>query len=185
MSIKEIEIQIASQCGPLLNGVKISNLLNISTRDNHYIEELFKGSDISYEKVYADERRSSYILYKKKDLLSYLNKEESRKLLKSLSYNSEDLSEIFRVFSKRYSDYMKKEGEFPHEMGIFLGYPIKDVIDFINNKGRNCLFTGYWKVYNNLNTALMIFETYNRARDEVLRMISDGRSIRNIIEAKK
>lgn len=80
---------------------------------------------------------------------------------------------------------MKKEGEFPHEMGIFLGYPIKDVIDFINNKGRNCLFTGYWKVYNNLNTALMIFETYNRARDEVLRMISDGRSIRNIIEAKK
>lgn len=91
MSIKEIERQIASQCGPLLNGVKISNLLNISTRDNHYIEELFKGSDISYEKVYADERRSSYILYKKKDLLSYLNKEESRKLLKSLSYNSEDL----------------------------------------------------------------------------------------------
>ena len=30
-----------------------------------------------------------------------------------------------------------KCGEFPHEIGIFLGYPVEDVRGFIANEGRN------------------------------------------------
>ena len=37
--------------------------------------------------------------------------------------------------------------KFPHEIGIFLGYPLADVAGFIRNKGRNCKCIGTWKVY--------------------------------------
>ncbi len=31
-------------------------------------------------------------------------------------------------------------GEFPHEIGLFLGYPLHDVIGFIFNRGKNSYF---------------------------------------------
>lgn len=39
--------------------------------------------------------------------------------------------------------------DFPHEIGLFLGYPLGDVIGFIENHGQNCLCSGVWKVYTN------------------------------------
>ena len=37
---------------------------------------------------------------------------------------------------------------FPHEIGLFLGYPFEDVMGFIENKGENYLCSGCWKVYS-------------------------------------
>lgn len=42
---------------------------------------------------------------------------------------------------------MEKGGEFPHEIGLFLGYPLGDVKGFIKHRGQNCKCTGCWKVY--------------------------------------
>lgn len=36
---------------------------------------------------------------------------------------------------------------FPHEIGLFLGYPLHDVKGFIDNKGENACCCGCWKVY--------------------------------------
>ena len=44
-------------------------------------------------------------------------------------------------------------GAFPHEIGLFLGYPIDDVVAFIANKGRNCLCCGCWKCYTDAEAA--------------------------------
>ena len=38
---------------------------------------------------------------------------------------------------------------FPHEIGLFLGYPVEDVLGFIENAGQNCKCCGCWKVYCN------------------------------------
>lgn len=46
--------------------------------------------------------------------------------------------------------YQTIQEDFPHEMGILLGYPVEDVEGFIINNGKNELYTGYWKVYDNL-----------------------------------
>ena len=35
------------------------------------------------------------------------------------------------------ADRLCCEGEFPHEIGVFLGYPLADVIGFIENRGKN------------------------------------------------
>lgn len=57
----------------------------------------------------------------------------------------------------------------PHEVGIFLGYPLADVDAFIQNKGRNYLLNGYWKVYSDVPRAEQIFNSYDKAKIKVLK----------------
>lgn len=37
--------------------------------------------------------------------------------------------------------------DFPHEIGVFLGYPLGDVVGFIENRGKNFTCCGCWKSY--------------------------------------
>ena len=41
------------------------------------------------------------------------------------------------------------------------------MIGFIDNKGQNCLLSGYWKVYREPEKALERFRLYDRAREEL------------------
>ena len=49
---------------------------------------------------------------------------------------------------------------FPHEIGLFLGYPLDDVVGFIENKGENYLCSGCWKVYSDERDAKECFCKY-------------------------
>ena len=66
---------------------------------------------------------------------------------------------------------------FPHEIGLFLGYPLDDVIGFIRNEGRNCKYTGFWKVYCNEEEAARIFEKFRKCRDVYMRLWQQGKSV--------
>ena len=57
----------------------------------------------------------------------------------------------------------------PHEIGIFLGYPLPDVKAFILNSGKNYLLNGYWKVYSNVPNAIRTFEAFDQAKRNALR----------------
>ena len=43
---------------------------------------------------------------------------------------------------------MKNEQGFPHEIGVILGYPVEDVIEFEKHQGKNCKYCGCWKRYS-------------------------------------
>ncbi len=45
--------------------------------------------------------------------------------------------------------------EFPHEVGVFLGYPLGDVIAFERYAGTGYAYSGYWKTYGNVSAARM------------------------------
>ncbi len=38
---------------------------------------------------------------------------------------------------------MNQGKQFPHEMGLLLGYPVEDVVGFMENNGKNYLYSGY------------------------------------------
>jgi len=65
-------------------------------------------------------------------------------------------------------------GDFPHEIGVFLGYPLADVIGFIENAGQNCLCTGCWKAYTNECEAQRTFALYKKCRDVYTRLFDQG-----------
>ena len=63
---------------------------------------------------------------------------------------------------------------FPHEIGVFLDYPLDDVIAFIMNKGENCPLTGCWKAYTDEAGARKTFALYRKCRDVYLRCFARG-----------
>ena len=82
-------------------------------------------------------------------------------------------------------DFSEKGMGFPHEIGMFLGYPVADIRGFIENEGRKYLMIGYWKVYSNLSQARMIFKEYDRAKECAVQEYLTGKSIREISMKKK
>ena len=64
--------------------------------------------------------------------------------------------------------------DFPHEIGIFLGYPVDDVLGFVKNGGANCLFCGFWKVYSEPEKARKAFDKYVYCRNHLCNNIDRG-----------
>lgn len=178
----EIKTQLALQCAPLLTGIKISNLLVVDKSNKKAVVKLFHGSEISLLVVYESDCKVTFLLYRKKELLGYLQRSRVREVMGQLGYGVHEMNLILREFSLRYRSYMTGQGTFPHEIGLLLGYPVEDVTGFMENEGRNYLYAGYWKVYGNLPETMELFDKFNQAREMVIRMISKGASIHHILE---
>jgi hypothetical protein len=71
-----------------------------------------------------------------------------------------------------------REKDFPHEIGIFLGYPLEDVKGFIANCGQRCKYCGLWKVYGDVPRAKAMFECYKNCRVRLCRELEKGKPLR-------
>lgn len=49
--------------------------------------------------------------------------------------------------------------QYPHEIGLFLGYPLADVWGFVHHKKCQCC--GYWKVYENKREKESLFKQFD------------------------
>ena len=182
-SIDGMELQLALQCAPLIAGLKISNLLNISREDFRKLKEIIKDSHISWCLWMETEYKMTILLYHRQSLEDYIRQERVRGLLRELGYRSFNVEDILEEFRMRYEQYMREESGFPHEMGLLLGYPAEDVEGFMRNKGANFLYTGYWKVYEDKERKLKLFERVERATESMVQLLSAGIGMEEIIRS--
>lgn len=82
-------------------------------------------------------------------------------------------------------DRLKGNVSFPHEVGIFLGYPIEDVISFEENHGKFCKYCGYWKSYCNPEDARECCDRYRQCSQMCMQWFDEGYSIPQIIKKYK
>lgn len=68
-------------------------------------------------------------------------------------------------------------GGFPHEIGVFLGYPLEDVVGFIRNNGRNFTYSGFWKAYGDPEAAKKRFAQYEKCAKIYRQLHQGGKSI--------
>jgi hypothetical protein len=76
--------------------------------------------------------------------------------------------------------YLKKQfgrEPFPHEVGFFLGYPIDDVLGFVEHKGQNYKLCGYWKVYGDVEQAKLCFRQYDMCRGHLQTVMNAGSTL--------
>ena len=74
-------------------------------------------------------------------------------------------------------------GEFPHEVGLFLGYPPEDVAAFCRHRGRDFKVCGCWKVYCDVEGALRCFRRYRRCREALCRRLEEGKALTQLFRA--
>ena len=71
--------------------------------------------------------------------------------------------------------------EFPHEIGLFLGYPPEDVQGFLDH--RPCKCTGCWKVYGDENKAKKTFDLYKKCERVYCQQLARGIDIKRLTVA--
>nr|WP_312578545.1 DUF3793 family protein [Sedimentibacter sp.] len=181
MNLKDINTQLALQCAPLITGLKASNLLIVQNENVNKVKQILKNTDIFYYVLLAAEKKTTMLLYKPHQLDLFISDKRIRNMLITKGYQEFTLASLLQLFQVRYEDYRTGGKYFPHEMGLFLGYPIEDVEGFIKNKGKNFLYTGYWKVYENLSEKLKLFQKFELAKETLIQLVSYGMSIAEVI----
>ena len=53
---------------------------------------------------------------------------------------------------------------------------------FILNKGKKSLYTGYWKVYDDVQGKKELFRMYELAKETLIQLVFNGISIAEIID---
>lgn len=179
---EDIEIQIAFQCAPFIAGLKMSNLLICWHNELDKLKHILKQAGLSFFVVAETDRKAAVLVFDRYQLEAYLRERKVRQIFQDMGYQDFALGKLLLAFRLRYEGYLVKKLEFPHEMGLLLGYPVEDVEGFIFNGGKNCLYAGYWKVYGDLPQKMLLFSKYERARDTALQLTDKGIGVVEIIQ---
>ena len=75
------------------------------------------------------------------------------------------------------------ESAFPHEIGLFLGYPLEDVKGFIQNKGQGYACCGLWKSYGDPRAARRYFDRCRACTAAYKRRYAAGVPLERLIVA--
>ena len=179
-NMKSLQVQLILQCAPFLKGIKIACILNITEENSRELYEILEGTGIKFKILTRNHGKCLVLLYRRESFSRYLKRTDVREFLGSYGYENVEPEKMLERLSKRVCQYSDGEICFPHEIGAFLDYPIDDVKCFIEKDGKDSLFSGYWKVYNNPGRAKMIFWAYDKAKTSAVNEYLIGKSIRDI-----
>jgi len=176
MSFEESLVWHAS---PTLASIKTANLYSFRFRNKiECLETINRFNELMNDKgIYIELLKNTgdlYLIYvyRKSHLQIVLSHREIRDFLIKYSYSPDgNISGLLETLRMR----LNTEKDFPHEIGIFLGYPLEDVKSFIETKGSNSVLCGDWKVYHNEDTARCLFCKYKRCRETYIKVYREGR----------
>lgn len=180
-SINQVEVELAMQCAPLITGMKISNLFSIGLDDYKAMYDILENSGISVYQMGLLDGRVLFLLYQENQLASYLSRKDVAELLTGFGYDNVTPDCILDTCRRRYQKYMLEKKDFPHELGLILGYPPEDVEGFVSQQGKNSLYTGYWKVYKDLEAKKALFDRFEYAKESLIHLLSCGIGMKEII----
>ena len=182
MDLSQVETKMALQCAPVITGIKISNLLIVSSCDEDAVRTILKRTGIIHYRLLRQDNKTTFLIFRIHQLAAYLQDPDVQCILKANDYEDLSLGGILRTFQCRYETYMNHGEGFPHEIGLLLGYPIEDVTGFIEQRGKNYLYSGYWKVYRDVTAKKRIFAQYENAKEDLILLLANGYDIHSIIQ---
>ena len=67
--------------------------------------------------------------------------------------------------------------DFPHEVGLFLGYPLEDVVGFEEQGAAGFKYSGIWKVYGDKESAIRRMNLYKSCTETCMQLLGKGLSV--------
>ncbi|MCR4992263.1 MAG: DUF3793 family protein [Lachnospiraceae bacterium] len=180
-----IENLVTRFCSPTLAGLKTGSLFTVRDRRREELtEDLRKLNRILTRKglralLFTAKCGNSLVYIYRPDLLKRdLSSFEAEKILKDKGYLATDSTERCIVqLARRISN----DNDFPHEIGLFLGYPPTDVKCFMENSRDGVTCSGCWKAYGNKEEAEKIFALYRKCTNVYCRKIREGVRLEKLI----
>lgn len=178
MPIEELIVRYAA---PTLAGCKVANLINlpisICTDENlDYCRQCLASKGIAIEVLLEKENRRLVYVYRCSALQDILDQKDVQTFLSLYGYKEFSNSSSLDYLTEHFSAM----DLFPHEIGVFLGYPLADVKGFLFHRGKNAKLSGYWKVYDNEEEAKKTFALYNSCRQSLCAQYHEGISLADL-----
>lgn len=183
-----LDYVLINHCSPTLAGLKQASLLCLPRlEDGHTYDELIENYNHKYNVkglyfriLYACPKRTLLYVYRPNVVLRYIQRRDISSFLQQFGYaDCQDISAFLDRLASRFAE----DGCFPHEAGIFLGYPLEDVCGFIANRGNHAKLCGEWKVYGDVHAAARTFQRYTCCRQDYLNRFAIGTTLESLIVA--
>ena len=178
--------EIVSNAAPTLAGLKTGNLFTVdytdrqsSLREIRQINGILSPAGLAAVPLRFSEKRILLYVYRRSALLSDLSDPERARLLCSLGYKATGIGSCISELRRR----LLSGGDFPHEIGLFLGYPTEDVIGFMTDRSSGCKLIGTWRVYGDEASAREKFEQFNKCTRSYIEQFSKGVSLEKLVVA--
>ena len=159
---------LAAHCAPALAGIKPASLVSCQrsqfpqlSRQLEEYRRAFAPKDVHFRILCACSKR-------------YLAQEKVVTLLEQFGYRRE---ESLETKLDRLARRAAGQGRFPHEIGLFLGYPVEDVEGFIRYGGAGCKLCGCWKVYGDVPSASRQFARITQVCRTCVRRVEQGETL--------
>lgn len=175
-------------CSPTLAGLKTASLFSCPFKNAEEIREgVRKLNGILVKKglrvlpLRCRDNRALIYAYRPSKLSRDLQNSGAHSLLKKLGYTENSPEQCLVRLVKRLDENV----EFPHEIGLFLGYPPEDVRGFIENKAAGYKCVGDWKVYGDEDKARKTFAKYKKCTRVYCTQFALGKSIERLTVAEQ
>ncbi len=177
---------IIRHCSPTLAGLKTGSIFNFSYQSR----EAMRRAICSWNQRLRDKGiRVLPLRYKNGSALIYfyrpvflsrdIRNKDARRILVERGYNISTGERCVVHLIKRLAEC----DEFPHEIGLFLGYPPEDVSGFIENNACGFKCVGCWKVYGDREKAEKTFSRYKKCTQVYQEQWTKGNSIERLTVA--
>ena len=171
---------IIQQASPTLAGLKTGSLFTCPFQSEAQIradiEELNrrlapKGVQL---RILRLRRRALLYLFRPSHLQKDFAEDDVAEILSSYGYCAGDVEGCVEMLGEK----ICRSGDFPHEIGLFLGYPAEDVRGFI--EGGACKCVGCWKVYGDEDSARRRFAQFRKCTEVYSSLYERGKSIERL-----
>ena len=175
---------IVRYCSPTLAGIKTGSLFSAAFANKTEQTEtlrrwnlLLRRKGLRAVPFGRKDGRTAVYVYRISRLGSDLKKAETRNILSKHGYDCDRPERCIARLARK----LKGGAEFPHEIGLFLGYPPEDVSGFINK--AECKLTGAWKVYGDEKSAAKTFARYKKCTQIYSELFNNGKSVERLTVA--
>lgn len=180
---KSFERILAMHCSPALLGIKSANLISCSLQEVPNLLEEIQELNQSYNPrihflvLKVEDHRVLILVYQNMKLSKTIFTDKNYEYLLSRGYpKNKELTAYLSRLKRR----MENNDSFPHEIGVFLGYDLEDIIEFEKGE-KECIYVGYWKVFSRKEEKIQIFNRFTRCRNIITNLLEKGYSLEAII----
>lgn len=177
---------VVRHCSPTLAGLKSANMFSCAyksraelNRDIRSLNRLLGKKGLRVIPLRYSGGKALIYVYRPQKLNSDLGSEKAHRVLESCGYSCGSAGKCLSRLIARLSE----SEDFPHEIGLFLGYPPEDVAGFIEKK--KCKLTGFWKVYGDTDSAEKKFASYRKCMRVYYSCWSEGCPLEKLAVASR
>lgn len=171
------------ECSEVLAGMKPANLISLVNRPRPCGRNLYqlwqsmhhqaikRLEKLDFLVLQTKERALMLLCYDKQQLTRHLEHAGIRTLLQKAGYQREaSVDQLLAELKQRITD----RNSFPHEIGLFIGYPAKDVAAFMGLVKLPFTCQALWKIYGNPDRSLHLAEHFRCCRQRMSRLLASG-----------